>query len=181
MARPAEIQQFQAGADSDHWAGMQGWLVSSGQCVNAWGKNSYAGSAKPASVAARTECESRRRIHCRDLWGRTGIGGRATGRGRATRGGSCRVRVTSGRCRARARGWRQGRAVAQRNSVENDAATPKRRGLPVPAEAGAMVTRSPLQGSRFGARCPQGRQLDHACAGVVWRCGAPLATTKFAD
>ncbi len=95
--------------------------------------------------------------HCSSLWGRAGIGGQATGRGRAARGGGCRVRITSGRCRARARGWREGRALARREGVDDDAATRMRRVLYVPPVAGAIVTRSRLQGLRscdFGGSMP---------------------------
>jgi hypothetical protein len=95
--------------------------------------------------------------HCSGLWGRAGIGGQATGRGRAARGGGCRVRITSGRCRARARGWREGRALARREGVDDDAATRMRRVLYVPPVAGAIVTRSRLQGLRscdFGGSMP---------------------------
>jgi hypothetical protein len=95
--------------------------------------------------------------HCRGLWGQAGIGGQATGQGGAARGGGCRVSITSGRCRARARGWRQVRALARRDGVDDDAATHVRRLLCAPAVAGAMVTRSRLQGLRscdFGGSMP---------------------------
>jgi hypothetical protein len=95
--------------------------------------------------------------HCRSVWGRAAIGGQATGRGRAARGGGCRVRITSDRCRARARGWRHGQALARRDGVDDDAATRMRRVLCVPAVAGTMVTRSRLQGLRscdFGGSMP---------------------------
>jgi hypothetical protein len=95
--------------------------------------------------------------HCQGLRGRAGIGGQATGRGRAARGGGCRVRITSGWRLARAQGWRRGRARARRIGVDDDAATRMRRVLCVPALADTMVTRSRLQGLRscdFGGSMP---------------------------